>query len=46
MTGPYPVKTNHRIIKEESMNAIKMTETVLAALSLLKISPKFQVMMN
>ena len=42
MTGPYPVKNNHRIIKEESMNAIKMTETVLAALNLLNISPKFK----
>lgn len=46
MTGPYPVKINHRIIKAESMGAIKMTETVLAALNLLNISPKFKMMSN
>ncbi len=43
MTGPYPIKTNHRIIKEESMSGIKLTEAVLAALDLLNISPKFDM---
>lgn len=43
MTGPYPLRHNHKIIKEESMSAIKMTEIVLTALKLLNISPKFEL---
>ncbi|MBC7786206.1 MAG: glycosyltransferase family 9 protein [Methylophilaceae bacterium] len=44
MTGPYPVKYNQKIIKEESMSDIKMTEVVVAALKLLNISPKFELL--
>ena len=44
MTGPYPLKNNQKIIKEESMSAIKMTEVVVAALKLLNISLKFELL--